>query len=89
MFWEDLWIPEIYKYLCRYSWSDTMPRPYSVAMQFGGRELRTASNIVFSNGEYDPWMNGGVVTNVSDSCLTLIIKEVRFGAVFEFCCDFV
>ena len=37
----------------------------------------SSSNIVFSNGEYDPWRSGGVTTNLSS---TLIALEVEQGA---------
>ena len=45
---------------------------------FGGSvEGGGASNIIFSNGEYDPWRSGGVLTNLSD---TLVAIEVAQGA---------
>ena len=37
----------------------------------------SASNIVFSNGQYDPWRSGGVLTNLSSSLLAL---DVEHGA---------
>ena len=37
----------------------------------------SASNIVFSNGEYDPWRSGGVLSNLSD---TLIAVDIAQGA---------
>ena len=36
-----------------------------------------ASNIIFSNGEYDPWRSGGVLQNLSSS---LVAIEVPQGA---------
>jgi len=35
---------------------------------------RYASNIVWSQGEYDPWRGGGVVENINDSLLAVIIE---------------
>ena len=40
-----------------------VPRPDWIAEEFGG--AAAATNIVFSNGLYDPWSSGGVVRNVS------------------------
>lgn len=51
-------------------------RPYWVAHNWGGKEMSTASNIVFSNGEYDPWRGGGVQQNISDTVVSVIIEEV-------------
>ena len=37
----------------------------------------TASNIVFSNGEYDPWRAGGVTVNLTDR--DIVSVEVAEG----------
>ncbi len=39
---------------CQEQWGVT-PRPMWATIQWGGRRIETASNIVFSNGLYDPW----------------------------------
>lgn len=49
------------------------PRETWIATEFAG--TAGASNIVFSNGLYDPWSSGGVVKNVSDSVIAVIIPE--------------
>lgn len=36
-------------------------------MLWGGRNIRAASNIIFSNGDRDPWSAGGVLEDVNDS----------------------
>jgi hypothetical protein len=45
---------------------------------FGGRnpkqDFKHCSNIIFSNGELDPWHAGGVLYNVSDDCIALYIN---------------
>jgi lysosomal Pro-X carboxypeptidase len=42
------------------------PLSHWVGEYYGGKKsTRTASNIVFSNGQLDPWSSGGVLTNES------------------------
>ena len=43
--------------------------------RYGGRKIEAASNIVFSNGLLDPWHGTGVLQNVSDSVIAIIIPE--------------
>jgi lysosomal Pro-X carboxypeptidase len=33
------------------------------------------SNIIFSNGELDPWHAGGVLTNVSERSIAIYIED--------------
>jgi len=49
------------------------PRTKWIAEEFGG--TGGASNIVFSNGLYDPWSSGGVLTNVSETAVAVIIPD--------------
>jgi dipeptidyl-peptidase-2 len=44
---------------CQQTW-DTHSRPGWMATQFWGKDISTASNIIFSNGDLDPWSVGGV-----------------------------
>lgn len=37
--------------------------------------MRGYSNILFSNGELDPWQSGAVMQNVSDSLVSIVIPE--------------
>ena len=37
--------------------------------------MKTASNIVFSNGLLDPWSGTGVLEDVSESVVALTLKE--------------
>jgi lysosomal Pro-X carboxypeptidase len=39
---------------CRAVWGVT-PRPMWATVQWGGRRIQSASNIVFTNGLLDPW----------------------------------
>merc|ERR1712217_250406 len=49
------------------------PRETWIETEFAG--TAGATNIVFSNGLYDPWSSGGVLKNISDSVLAVVIPE--------------
>lgn len=42
---------------------------------WGGKRIQASSNIVFTNGLLDPWSGGGVLQNVSDSIVAVLIPE--------------
>ena len=52
---------------------------------FGGEKIKTATNIIFSNGERDPWMAGGVLKTYNPSLPSIIIpnachhEDLRFA----------
>ena len=52
------------------------PRPNWLELNFGGSAIASASNIVFSNGVLDPWHLGGILHNVSES----VVAVVMWGA---------
>ena len=60
MFFEQEWDFEAYAAGCKERWG-VEPRPAWVVENYGGKDLRAASNIVFSNGGFDPWSTGGVL----------------------------
>ncbi|ROT76904.1 hypothetical protein C7M84_004489 [Penaeus vannamei] len=68
------WNFEEYAENCHQKWG-VYPRPMMAPKIYGGKELSAASNIVFSNGNLDPWSTGGVLWNVSDSVVSVIIPE--------------
>merc|ERR1712176_946750 len=47
------------------------PREYWIATEFGGTV--GATNIVFSNGELDPWSSCGVLQDASESAVAVVI----------------
>ena len=56
---------------CAASWGMT-PRPSWAPVEYGGLEgWRAASNIVFSNGDMDPWSVYGLKEDVSGEPVVL------------------
>ncbi|XP_015110405.1 lysosomal Pro-X carboxypeptidase [Diachasma alloeum] len=51
------------------------PQPDLACKTYGCQELSTATNIVFSNGLLDPWSSGGVLRNLSESAIAVIIPK--------------
>ncbi|XP_066590491.1 lysosomal Pro-X carboxypeptidase-like [Prorops nasuta] len=51
------------------------PKPYLICEQYGCTDLSAVTNVVFSNGMKDPWYGGGVLKNVSDSAVAILIPE--------------
>jgi lysosomal Pro-X carboxypeptidase len=60
MFWDQPWDEAAMRRSCWDKWR-VVPRPMWAAINWGGRNIQTASNIVFSNGKLDPWSGGGVL----------------------------
>mmetsp|Transcript_8763 Transcript_8763/g.15057 ORF Transcript_8763/g.15057 Transcript_8763/m.15057 type:complete len:159 (+) Transcript_8763:3-479(+) len=43
---------------CQQTWGVT-PQPYWASINYGGKNILAASNIIWSNGDLDPWSGGG------------------------------
>lgn len=75
MFWPAPWDAEAQTDEC-FARFGVRPRPTWVHTYYGGRKaLAAASNIVFSNGLLDPWSGTGVLGDVSESVVALLLKE--------------
>ena len=62
---------------CTRRFPGVVQRPGWIASTSAFTSATSASNIIFSNGEYDPWRSGGVLHNLSS---TLVAVEVPQGA---------
>ena len=75
-YWDEAWDGDATARRCRDKYG-FWPNRYHIALTYGSPSdwARTASNIVWSQGEYDPWRGGGVVASLSDSLITIQIPE--------------
>jgi len=61
---------------CEETWGPAgVPQPTLANSLYGGRNLASASNIVFSNGLLDPWSSGGVLKSGEGGVVAIIIPE--------------
>lgn len=51
------------------------PRKDWAEIVYGGRNISAHSNIIFSNGDLDPWMSGGVTKSISESLVAIMIDK--------------
>ncbi|KAJ0410123.1 hypothetical protein ATCC90586_001608 [Pythium insidiosum] len=74
MFWDVPWNMTADNASCIAQWGTPL-RPLWATTQYGGRKaLRAASNMVLSNGNYDPWSGGGVLENFTDSVVYVPVE---------------
>lgn len=60
------------------------PDFYRTVMLYGGDNFETATNIIFSNGEFDPWSVVGVLEPPSDNVVVLLIPGVAHHVDLRF-----
>ncbi|XP_078406445.1 uncharacterized protein LOC144685616 isoform X2 [Cetorhinus maximus] len=58
---------------CHSKWG-VYPSPEWLKIQYWGDDYKAASNIIFSNGDLDPWANGGILNTVNPSVISFIIE---------------
>ena len=68
------WNYEAFAASCEAMWG-IRPRPFWVEKEYWGKNIKAASNIIFSNGDLDPWAGGGVLNAPHDRVVALKIKE--------------
>ncbi|XP_071372461.1 lysosomal Pro-X carboxypeptidase [Centroberyx affinis] len=51
------------------------PRADWARTVYGGKDIASHSNIIFSNGGLDPWSGGGVTHNITDSLVAIVIPD--------------
>ncbi|XP_064476308.1 lysosomal Pro-X carboxypeptidase-like [Ornithodoros turicata] len=73
MFFPSAWNLTVYSEGCRQTHGVT-PDVNKMIKNYGGRDILSASNIIFSNGDLDPWSAGGFLESVSDSLVALVVE---------------
>ncbi|XP_072547921.1 lysosomal Pro-X carboxypeptidase [Salminus brasiliensis] len=51
------------------------PREHWAGTVYGGKNIGSHSNIIFSNGGLDPWMSGGVTKTLSETLVAILIPD--------------
>lgn len=75
MFEVDHWNFTKYSKDCYNKWKVRITQSNLPILEYGGKNLHGASNIVFTNGLLDPWSGGGVLQNISNSVIAVIMPE--------------
>ncbi|XP_005074170.1 lysosomal Pro-X carboxypeptidase [Mesocricetus auratus] len=76
MFESYVWDFERFSDDCFNQWG-VKPRPNWITTLYGGKNISSHSNIIFSNGDLDPWSGGGVTKDITD---TLVAINIPNGA---------
>uniref|UniRef100_A0A8C8A4K5 Lysosomal Pro-X carboxypeptidase n=1 Tax=Oryzias sinensis TaxID=183150 RepID=A0A8C8A4K5_9TELE len=58
-----------------YSMFGVRPREDWAGTLYGGKDISSHSNIIFSNGGLDPWSAGGVTYNITESLVSIMIPD--------------
>lgn len=74
MFWSAPWSFDLYAQGCQQRWGIT-PNQYWIEAYYGGRDIASVTNLVFSQGELDPWLGGGPSINLTSSIVSYVIQD--------------
>lgn len=74
MYYRSTWDIQALSTICQKTWG-AKPDESRIKLQYGDRDISEHSNIVFSNGDKDPWAGGGVLSDISDSIIAINIKN--------------
>jgi lysosomal Pro-X carboxypeptidase len=74
MFYAQPWDAAAAAAACEAAWG-VAPRRGWADVEFGGRRIGAITNVVFSNGLYDPWSGGGVLADVNPTAVAVTIPE--------------
>ncbi|BFZ05933.1 hypothetical protein BsWGS_08972 [Bradybaena similaris] len=66
------WNLQLKRQYCQNTYGITT-RDSWAGIQFLGLKIKSASNIIFSNGNLDPWQGGGINSNISDSLIAVTV----------------
>lgn len=71
----DMFPPTVYdpSAYCMQKWG-VKTRPGWMKAEYWGKDITSASNIIFSNGNLDPWSSGGVLHSLSDTLIAIVIE---------------
>jgi len=72
MFWPRPWNLTEDIISCQEQYGIT-PRPDWIINYFGGSDMLGVTNLVFSNGDLDPWRGGGVMSTQNDQVTLLLV----------------
>ncbi|XP_064479463.1 lysosomal Pro-X carboxypeptidase-like [Ornithodoros turicata] len=54
---------------------NVIPDVDKIANTYGGKHIQAASNIIFSNGNLDPWSGGGILESISETLVALTVED--------------
>ena len=74
MYYKSSWDVHGMEKICRKTWGAT-PDLGRIKLQYGDRDISEHSNIVFTNGDMDPWSGGGILSNITDSLVAINIEH--------------